>query len=59
MGQSARATAADGVLDLVITNALILDHWGIVKADLGFAPAASWEVGKAATPTSSPASPRA
>ena len=35
MGQSARATAADGVLDLVITNALILDHWGIVKADLG------------------------
>src|SRR6266702_3374343 len=35
MGQSARATAGDGVLDLVITNALILDHWGIVKADIG------------------------
>ena len=35
MGQSARATAAEGVLDLVITNALILDHWGIVKADIG------------------------
>src|SRR5260221_1422243 len=35
MGQSARAVAADGVLDLVITNALILDHWGIVKADIG------------------------
>jgi urease subunit alpha len=32
MGQSARATSAEGVLDLVITNALILDHWGIVKA---------------------------
>jgi len=35
MGQSARATAGEGVLDLVITNALILDHWGIVKADIG------------------------
>ncbi|HWP72981.1 MAG TPA: urease subunit alpha, partial [Methylomirabilota bacterium] len=28
MGQSARATAGPEVLDLVITNALILDHWG-------------------------------
>ena len=35
MGQSARATRADGALDLVITNALIVDHWGIVKADIG------------------------
>ena len=35
MGQSARATRADGVLDCVITNALIVDHWGIVKADIG------------------------
>src|SRR5258708_4371450 len=32
MGQSSRATRADGALDLVITNALIVDHWGIVKA---------------------------
>src|SRR5262249_58752630 len=31
MGQSARATRADGVLDLVITNAVIVDHCGIVK----------------------------
>src|SRR6204780_4078189 len=35
MGQSSRATRADGVLDAVITNALIVDHWGIVKGDIG------------------------
>src|SRR5947208_39862 len=35
MGQSARATSAEGVLDVVITNALILDHSGIFKADIG------------------------
>ena len=35
MGQSSRATRAQGALDLVITNALIIDHWGIVKADIG------------------------
>jgi len=35
MGQSSRATRAEGVLDLVITNALIIDHWGIVKGDIG------------------------
>jgi hypothetical protein len=33
MGQCQRQ--ADEVVDLVITNALILDHWGIVKADIG------------------------
>ncbi len=33
MGQSQRC--ADEVVDTVITNALILDHWGIVKADIG------------------------
>ena len=33
MGQCQRQT--DEVVDLVITNALILDHWGIVKADVG------------------------
>ena len=34
MGQSSRVTreSASGVLDLVITNAIIIDHWGIVKA---------------------------
>ena len=35
MGQSSRATSADEVLDLVVTGAVILDHWGIVKADIG------------------------
>src|SRR5207245_4673225 len=37
MGQSSTATreAQPGTLDLVITNALIIDHWGIVKADIG------------------------
>src|SRR3989442_3328272 len=35
VGQSARATRADGVLDVVITNAVIVDHWGIVKGDIG------------------------
>ena len=34
MGQS-RATRADGTPDLVITGAVILDHWGIIKADVG------------------------
>src|SRR5438132_470655 len=35
MGQSARATRASGALDTVITNVVIVDHWGIVKADIG------------------------
>ena len=50
MGQSARAVAADGVLDLVITNALILDHWGIVKADIGVRDGRIAGVGKAGNP---------
>lgn len=32
MGQS-QATRAQGAVDTVITNALIIDHWGVVKAD--------------------------
>ncbi|HEV2053758.1 MAG TPA: urease subunit alpha, partial [Methylomirabilota bacterium] len=50
MGQSARATAADGVLDLVITNALVLDHWGIVKGDIGIRGGRIVGVGKAGNP---------
>jgi urease subunit alpha len=50
MGQSARATAAEGVLDLVITNALILDHWGIVKADIGIRGGRIVGIGKAGNP---------
>ena len=50
MGQSARATAAEGVLDLVITNALIVDHWGIVKADIGVRGGRIAGIGKAGNP---------
>src|ERR1700723_862069 len=34
MGQS-QSSRAEGAVDTVITNALILDHWGVVKADIG------------------------
>jgi urease subunit alpha len=50
MGQSARATRAGGALDLVITNALIIDHWGIVKADIGIRDGRIVKVGKAGNP---------
>src|SRR5204863_9112157 len=50
MGQSARATRGDGVLDTVITNALIVDHWGIVKADIGIRDGRSTWIGKAGNP---------
>src|SRR5262245_6303635 len=50
MGQSARATRADGALDLVITNALIIDYWGIVKADIGVRDGRIVKVGKAGNP---------
>src|SRR5437016_8726591 len=50
MGQSARATRAGGALDLVITNALIIDHWGIVKADIGIRDGRISKVGKAGNP---------
>ena len=35
MGQSSGATREQGVLDTLITNAVIIDHWGIVKGDIG------------------------
>src|SRR6266849_534848 len=50
MGQSARATRAGGSLDLVITNALIIDHWGIVKADIGIRDGRIVKAGKAGNP---------
>src|SRR5437773_2127228 len=50
MGQAARATRADGVLDVVITNAVIVDHWGIVKADIGIHDGRIVGVGKAGNP---------
>src|SRR2546428_908551 len=50
MGQSARATRADGALDTVITNAVIVDHWGIVKADIGIRDGRIVGIGKAGNP---------
>ena len=50
MGQSARATRADEVLDVVITNAVIVDHWGIVKADIGIRGGRVAGIGKAGNP---------
>ena len=47
MGQSARAVEA---LDLVVTNALIIDHWGIVKGDIGIRRGRIVAVGKAGNP---------
>ncbi len=49
MGQSQR-TRAEGAMDTVITNALILDHWGIVKADVGLKDGRIAHVGKAGNP---------
>jgi urease subunit alpha len=50
MGQSPRATSAGGALDTVITNAVILDYWGIVKADIGIKDGRIVGVGKAGNP---------
>ncbi len=50
MGQSPRATSASGALDTVITNALILDYWGIVKADIGIRDGRIVGIGKAGNP---------
>jgi urease subunit alpha len=49
MGQSPRASAAEAP-DLLITNALIVDHWGIVKADLGIKNGRIVAIGKAGNP---------
>jgi urease subunit alpha len=50
MGQASRSTRADGVLDTVITNAIIIDHWGIVKADIGLRDGMIVGIGKAGNP---------
>jgi len=49
MGQ-ARATRAEGTPDLVITGAVILDHWGVVKADVGVRDGRIVAIGKAGNP---------
>jgi urease subunit alpha len=53
MGQS-QATRAEGAVDTVITNALILDHWGIVKADIGIRDGRIAAIGKAGNPDVQP-----
>jgi urease subunit alpha len=50
MGQSASVSSAEGALDLVITNAVILDHWGVVKADIGIRAGRIVAIGKAGNP---------
>jgi urease subunit alpha len=49
MGQSQRSRA-EGAVDTVITNALILDHWGIVKADIAIRAGCIAAIGKAGNP---------
>ncbi|MGH8001563.1 MAG: urease subunit alpha [Brasilonema sp.] len=49
MGQSPISNA-DGAVDLVITNALILDWWGVVKADIGIKDGKIFKIGKAGNP---------
>ncbi len=49
MGQS-RATRAEGAADTVITGAVVLDHWGVVKADVGIRDGRIVALGKAGNP---------
>ena len=49
MGQG-RATRAEGAPDLVITGALVLDHWGVIKADIGVRDGRIVALGKAGNP---------
>ena len=53
MGQS-QLTNAAGAVDTVITNALILDHWGVVKADVGMKDGHIAGIGKAGNPDIQP-----
>ena len=53
MGQS-QVSRADGAADTVITNALILDHWGVVKADIGITNGRITGIGKAGNPDIQP-----
>jgi len=52
MGQSQRLR--EGVMDTVITNAVIVDHWGIVKADIGIKDGLIAAIGKAGNPDIQP-----
>ena len=53
MGQS-QASQAEGAVDTVITNALIIDHWGIIKADVAITNGRIAKIGKAGNPDVQP-----
>src|SRR6187551_1264061 len=53
MGQS-QLSQAEGAADTVITNALIIDHWGIVKADVAITNGRISKIGKAGNPDVQP-----
>ncbi len=53
MAQSQR-TRSEGAMDTVLTNALIIDHWGIVKADIGLKDGRIAAIGKAGNPDTQP-----
>ena len=53
MGQS-QAARAEGTADTVITNALILDHWGVIKADVAIRDGRISHIGKAGNPDVQP-----
>jgi urease subunit alpha len=53
MGKS-QLTNAQGVVDTIITNALIVDHWGVVKADVGLKDGRIAGIGKAGNPDIQP-----
>ena len=50
MAQSATATRSEGVLDFVIASVMLIDHWGIVKADIGIKDGKIVGIGKAGNP---------
>ena len=50
MAQSATATRNEGVLDFVITSVIVIDHWGVVKADIGIKDGKIIGIGKAGNP---------
>ena len=53
MGQS-QVSRAGGAVDTVITNAVVLDHWGVIKADIGIRDGLITRIGKAGNPDIQP-----
>jgi urease subunit alpha len=51
---SGSGAQAGGAVDTVLTNALIVDHWGIVKADIGLKDGRIFSIGKAGNPDTQP-----